>query len=224
MRKGMPMRRFGLVAVTLLGSTLAVGAAPETSSPGCLHQDVRTCVEAAGRFMSLISDAERQLRDREQKVDVNGRRIGGNTILLAGTRSPHDQFVTLVLKLTPSDVVSEISAMVQPSRVSAAQTAAEYGESGIYEEIALLFGDACAGDRMQLYRFFENNVKSHLSKTKRDVTVGDTNASTTYSQSAEGISFCGSKLSFSKQQGYDTNGISLENTTGVFSLERIEGK
>jgi hypothetical protein len=198
-----------------------VNAAPETSSLGCLHQDVRTCIEAARRFMTLRGDPEKQLRERSQNVDVNGRRIGGNRILLDGTRSPDNQLVTLDLTLTPSDTVSDIIATTS-SNVATARTVAEYDKTGIYEEIAFLFGDVCAGDRMQLYKFFENNIKPRLSKLKRNVAIGDTNASTTYSQSAKGISFCGSKLSFFKQQGYDTNGISLENTNGVFSIEHIE--
>jgi len=217
--------------LTVIGAITLLCAQPtlaETlpSAPGCLHQPLAACVAWLAQNMTVTSDwdAQRAIAAQPQ-VDVNGKPIAGPTMAQVLGKIPGLGLlpsmpgdVTASMDLAPDKTVKSIEISL-PHDPAQAKTAEEYARTGLWQAVNMMVGPPCAGmDEQATYRFFENSVKPTISHPKKDVTIDDIHASTTFFTHSGDIAFCGHKFSYSNLIGTDTNDISLENPHGVSSM------
>ncbi len=120
-----------------------------------------------------------------------------------------------------NDIVTKVSLSL-PSDPDSARSEEDYAKTGLYEGVMLLFGSDCPVlDRMTVYRFFQNDVKPKVERSGKDIEIGMTNATETYSGHSKGIPFCGRTFVYGYNFGTDTNDISETNEHGTSSIYLI---
>jgi hypothetical protein len=198
--------------------------ASEDSNVNCLGSTLKNCLHVLfDRFDFSNAKSLVDQMNRNDAVDVNGKRVVEKRSLMAVGRlhgMKDSQLVTLQIDYTDAGIVDGMDVGL-PRDPALAKTDVEYRESGLYEAFGVVFGDTCASmDRMDLYRFFENNIKPKIGHDGKSVDISMDHVSEDYGSHAD-VTYCGTRVEYTSGSGNDTNFVTLENPHGAYAMSSI---
>lgn len=222
---GDAVRRVWLCAlVTFLAAAHAqaqTGATPNLAEgPGCLGVPVAACVKWLQSTMKLDEGFIAAAMARRQRVDVNGKPLGGDLMTLSGKLPGHLEPMLMVLHIAPDDTVKSAEASLLQNLV-AARTEQDYDRSALYDIAARLLGRRCPGlAKLDLYRFFENTVKPRIATQRRDVSAGLNGLHRLIMQSAA-LPYCSASFTYKQQIEWHGSAepVAGRNVTGHAAIE-----
>jgi hypothetical protein len=194
----------------------------QPAGSGCLHRDLRVCLDYLKT--ALRTDrwdlVESRLSDME-KLDVNGKRVGGTDITIFGKSPTTDEAVTISIEFSQSQIVGKIGGTLT-SDPALASTEDDYNKTDLYEVSHILLGGDCPTlDKLQLYKFFHNEVRPQIKYGDSPTDFGDSYVRTGHGAYASNIPFCGKRFSYSHLIGVNTDLIGENNRTGDYSYLSI---
>lgn len=213
----------GKWALLVAGIALCAGklqaqpaASPDQpAAPGCVHNSIEYCLQVFRTGMSFDEASAQEQIDRANQKDINGKPLGMRYLTLDGHINGVDGFAMAMLQIGKDGNV-ESAHFSLPADPKNASTFDEYEKTGLFQALVMMAGVPCNGQqRPEIYRFFENTIKPKISRPQKLSELNEAHASTNYVSSAEGIPYCGAKLSYSQVLGSDTDNITLDNPTGV---------
>lgn len=218
------------------GGAMSVSGAPSRRSAdpyeaakkgGCISKPLDACLRnlQVAFHLTGVNDIDRQLRANEA-VDVNGKRVRERRQLnLTGNLDGWAENLQLAQVEYDKDKTVYYAEMSLPGEPSSANTEDEYAKSGLYEALVLLLGSDCPDmKRLEVYRFFQNDVKPKIVNEGRRTDYNDTGIDTHYFRKAVDIPLCGRKFSYTHLFGHDTERITLENEHGAYSMTTVSVK
>lgn len=189
------MRRSRLGALVIALAWLCAARAPASAigaadGPGCLGVTTSQCISWLRTTMTLDESFLASALAQRHQVDVNGRPLGGG-LLTVNAKLPDrvNQFVIL-LHLRPDDTVARVELNLLGNLLRA-RTEPVYDQSGFYDIVWRLLGRRCPGmTRLDLYRFFENQMKPRITEQRQDFAGGLLGMHRVVSHAA-GVPYCG---------------------------------
>ncbi len=147
-------------------------AAQPADGPGCLGVTVEECVRWLRATMTVDQNLLAASMAHRHDTDVNGRPIGNGLVTVyAKFPGELDAFVFL-LHLRPNDTVQSVESNLLQNLLTA-RTEQFYDQSKLYDIVSRLVGRRCPGiGKIELYRFFENSVKSRITRQQQDLSTG----------------------------------------------------
>lgn len=179
-----------------------------TLAPGCIGEDARHCVATLAQALA-VADSYKGRSPLKDRVDVNGNTLFDPKVALIAYLpdlihpAPSDGF-SLVLSLDARRRVSAVSAYLQRDAYGA-ETEDEYNATGLYEIVFSVARDKCGNlARIDLYRFFENEVKSkavYLPNVRHENPDGTAIAG---DARYAAVDYCGHHFEFTSVHGKST--------------------
>ncbi|HEX5182019.1 MAG TPA: hypothetical protein VFW19_02585 [Allosphingosinicella sp.] len=182
--------------------------------PVCIGRRLDECLDALRAHLKLNEEAVAAAKKGLDDVDVNGRHIYDQRAVRFTAFTPSVKMVADVeILFDPQGSVRQIGFDLRDNPLDA-QTAEQYDETGLYPVMAAMDdGSGCApGDRLALYRFFENVVKPTLRTTRN----GNEERKTSAPQRLCGLSYI-----YRDIYGRSIDAVSLDNTTGIWTAHEI---
>jgi membrane-associated protease RseP (regulator of RpoE activity) len=207
-----------------LSAQVAVTLQPQPSSTeGCIGHSIPECVEHLKSTLRVDESEIAQQLSRASETDVNGKPLGGASLVTAGVyftdgSAPDD----VIIHRDAVGIVSSVEVSL-PGNPQWAKTADEYSKTGLAAAFRAVLPSSCtaAGD-LAAFKFFENVVKRTMTTGKKDTTIDETHAETSRMSQSAALPYCGVKVRFSHLGGYDTNEISEHNDNGAYSFSTID--
>jgi hypothetical protein len=173
---------------------------PEEAHAGCMHTDLRVCMITLGAALWFdMNKVAREIALRNE-TDVNGK-IAHRKIAITAAVPGHLERFEIVLTLAspaPNDTV--VSAEIWlPADPELAHTQSEYDKTFLYDAVMPLLGNRCPNlDRLTLYRFYENEVKTHETQKIEAVNGGLADRTVETIETGK-LQFCGALFSLHKR-------------------------
>jgi hypothetical protein len=206
----MLLRAGAIVIALALGVGAAVAASPtptptpqytpEEAHAGCIHTDLRLCMITLGAALWFDMKKVAPEIALRNETDVNGK-TAHRTLDIVAAVPGHTERIAIVLTLAsppPNDTVVKAQIWL-PIDPELAHTPSEYDKTFLYDLVVPLLGKRCPSlDRMTLYRFYENDVKTH-EKEKIEAVKGGLVNRTVETVDTGMLPFCGASFSVHKR-------------------------
>jgi len=197
---------FGLAACAgpAGAQSLPPGVSPVDAHTGCIHKDLRPCMITLGAALYFDMNVVAKQIALRNELDVNGK-TAHRTISIAASAPGHHEPIGIILTLgspSPNDTVVKAEVLL-PSDPDLAHTQSDYDRTFLYDAAAPLLGSNCPTlDRLGLYRFYENSLKSR-EIVKTEVFKRGIFNHTVKTVDTEKVAFCGVLFSLHKRGEWD---------------------
>ena len=204
-------------------SALPPGVSPEDAHAGCVHTDLRRCMISLGSAFWFEMKLVTAQIARRNELDVNGRTAHRKITFDARVPGSTEMFgMTLTLASpSPNDEVVKVE-MALPFDPELAHTPSEYDDTLLYKVVSVVLGNHCPTlDRMALYRFWENSLKTQ-EVVKNDVRKYGIFNHTKQTVDTAKVPFCGALFSLHRASEWDGPADLPNRGKGGLSLIDIE--
>ena len=187
-----------LLLLSCCAASPAAWAPGPADGPGCIGVPLDQCLTWLRATMVLNERFVAESMARRHQPDVNGRPLDGGVVAVDGLLPERPDAFVILLHLQPDDTVRSTEASLLHNPITA-RTEAVYDSTALYPLAWRLLGRRCPSlGKLELYRFFENQVKPRIAHRRIDFSSGLSGLHRIYSYAAP-VPFCGVHFSFTNR-------------------------
>jgi hypothetical protein len=165
-----------------------------------MHTDLRVCMITLGAALWFdMNKAAREIALRNE-TDVNGKTAHRKIAITAAVPGHLERFEIVLTLASPAPNDTVVNAEIWlPADPELAHTQSEYDKTFLYDAVMPLLGNRCPNlDRLTLYRFYENEVKTHETQKIEAVNGGLADRTVETIETGK-LQFCGALFSLHKR-------------------------